>query len=701
MYCMNCGKQIDDDSKVCPFCGAQVEGDDIETQQDETEQITTEQIEVEQVHEKVEGEVISNEEYQNSTSSSASETATPIVNMEDVKEKNKNKIKYVLGIVAAVLVLAVVGVIGYRFIGGTSGSKDKAEYPGVFYLQDNELMFSKYNKSKPKRVDDDIIDDWSDNNEYSSYSSRFTLSNDGKYIFYGQNADLGNYSFDLYYTGVNLKKDPINVADSVSSYKLLKNNHVVYLGSDSSLYVSDLKDKNRIAKDVKYYYVDDSEKYVLWVDQDDSLYYQALDLKKDKEKLDKDVERVEKFNNKFQTIVYSKYDDANYDLYVIKNFGEKEKILGNLDSFSVFLTDNKVSAYFTKSKGESSYTALDLIEDDFPEDANIKEPDIKDYTTYTTVNGFWGPTTREEVDQKYYDELDKYNEKTRRDSTRDYYKSQTIGFDDSTIYYYVEGKEEQKVASGILETVGSFQAEENTPVLIYYILDFENMEKVKLSEVLEGNLTYEDMQKKTFEAISSNIVRGTEVAKLNLDGMLVDQTFMYDESKNLLCAFVHEAKDMYKDSEDRTGELYTLSAAKGNLGELNKINSDVDAVKYINDGKIYYYTDFDYDDDEGTLYCNAEKVSEDVSDTYIYQNDDADFLYFKDYDMSDAEGTLFAYKNGKSVKVADEVYSCYAYTDKFIATITDYSTKNHMGDLKVFNGKDNVKIASDVNAIIY
>lgn len=703
MYCMNCGKQIDDDSKVCPFCGVPVEVDDEEIRQAEPDHIATEQIDVEPVHENTQGEGAINEEYQNSATSASSETVTPIVNMEDINEKtkNKNKIKYVLGIMAAVLALAVIGVIGYRFIGGASGSKDKAEYPGVFYLQDNELMFSNYNKSKPTRVDDDIIDDWSDNFDYSLYSSRFTLTNDGKYIFYGQNLDLSNYSYDLYYTGVNLKKDPVNIADSVTSYKLLENNHVVYLSSDNSLYISDLKDKNRIAKNVSTYYIDDSEKYVLWLDNDDSLYYQALDLKKDKEKLDKDVESILKFSDKFQTIVYSKYDDANYDLYVIKNFGEKEKILGNLDSFSVFLTDNKVSAYFIKSKGEDSYTAFDLIEDDFPEDANMKQPDIKDYTTYTTVNGFWGPTTREEVDQKYYDELDKYNEKKRRDSVRDYYQSQSMGFDDSVIYYYEEGKEEEEVARGILEIVDSFQAEENVPVLIYYYIDFENIEKVKLSDVLENNLTYDDIQKKYFESISSNIARGTEVAKLNLDGMLVDRTYMYDESKNLLCAFVYEAKDMYNDSADKTGELYTLSAAKGNLGELNKIGTDVDAVKYIQDGMVYYYTDYDTDDNEGTLYCNGEKVSEDVSDIFIYQNDDAAFLYFKDFAVSDPEGTLYAYKNGKSVKVADEVYSCYAYNDKYIAIITDYSTKNHMGDLKVFNGKDNIKIASDVNAIVY
>ena len=728
MYCMNCGQKISDDAKVCEFCGAPVEiGNTSDESAGPVNEEVTERIETPESVEAIETvenpQVIEGTEPKESGAGAAPEqnpyaggqpvnqSAVPAVQVkvEEVKEKSKKKLTLVLGIVAGVLVLAVAGAVGYKLLGGigTGSSDKKAEYPGVYYLQDNELYFSKYSKAEPKKVDNDIIYRWSDETDYSSYSSQFTISKDGRYIFYAQDCDPSTDTFDLYYISTSLKKDSIKVADSVASYRLLDNNKVVFRDDNDSLYISDLKDKNRIAKNVSEFYIDDSQKNILWVDVDRNLYYQGLDLKKDKEKLDKDIDTVNVFTDRFQKIVYSKYDDNRYDIYEIKDLKDKEKILGNVDTYSAYLTDGKVNIYFSKDRDASALGFASVIEDDYPEDANMKQPDIKDFTTYTTVNGFWGPTTREEVDPKYYDEVEKYNKKLERDNLRNRITSTDIGLTIPTnIHFYEEGKDEEKVLTGPMEVVNLYQADEDTPVILLRYFDYENMEKVKLSDIYENSgaaNNLEDMvREKVYDAMVVKVIKGTNVADVDLDGMYPQYAVMYDSDKKQLGVIAYDNKDINKAASEREGELYSISLANSNLGEIKKIDSEVDTILGSRGGKLFYLTEVDSKNGEGILRCNGEKIADDVSGRYFYQNEDTDcFLFFKDYDSSDYEGTLYVYTGGKAVKVADDVHSCYAYNDKYIATLSDYSMKSHMGDLKVFNGKDNIKIASDVNAIVY
>ena len=302
MFCMNCGQKISDDAKVCEFCGTPVEGEDEEvveaTSADETpsqeipiEKVSAEEVSADEIP--ASQPVTDNNEPIDSTASVESSEPVfssepvynngPVYNNEPVNNqepennvppagsgnvvdpgaKPKKGIGVILGIVAGILVIGVVGGVLFKFVGGmTSGSKDEdPEYPGVYYLQDNELYFSKYTKSNPKRIDEDIMDRWSDDYDYGGYSSQFKLSDDGKYIFYGVegDSDSGYTDFDLCYISTGLKGESKKVAENVVEYKLLDGNKVIFQDDDMSLYISNLKDKTKIAKNVSSFYVDDSQ----------------------------------------------------------------------------------------------------------------------------------------------------------------------------------------------------------------------------------------------------------------------------------------------------------------------------------------------------------------------------------------------------------------------------------------------------------
>ena len=689
MFCINCGQKIEDDAKVCPHCGYSFEEAEETVSNESDTELSSQEVVPEPVQPVQDNSQIFT---QKNTEKTGLKSDYP----ENPPKKNKNIVK-ILGIVAALLVIAALGVAAFKIFGtGTSkGSKEKAEYPGVYYLKDNELYFSKTDGKKQVRLEDDIYDKWSDSKEYASYSYlRFELSDDGKKIFFVK--EIGDdYYADLYYMDAQGKGDAVKVADDVESFKLVGSSKVLFRDDDNNLYISDLKDKTKIAKNVANYNTDESKKYVVWLDTDSNLYYQQLDLKKDKEKLDKDVKYIEGVSSGLGTILYSKYEDEKYEVYVIKNRGDKEKIVGNADNYTAFLDGDKACVYYCKEKGQSAYTIMDFIEDDYPDDANIKEPDIAAYTTYETQNSFWGTYQKEVVDDKYYDELNKYKEKQARDKVRDRFIGKSVDLDEYALYYYEEGSEEEKIESGFVEVMETVKLKDES-VILYGKVDPANIQKVKLSKVIENDDFEDEFEKNCCEVIEVIIANGKETAALDFGDESFGDVNVHSDDTNLYVSFfAYDADEEYED----LGTLYSVGTKGKELGVTTKIDTDVESVTSVHGDNVYYFKDWDSDNGEGELYCNGTKIDSEVSrDAYATK---AGVVYYKDYSFGNDEGTLYIYKEGKSVKVSDEVHDFHVYGEKCTAILTDYSSKNHMGDLEIFDGKDKKKIAGDVNAIIF
>ena len=378
--------------------------------------------------------------------------------------------------------------------------------------------------------------------------------------------------------------------------------------------------------------------------------------------------------------------------------GDKEKIVSNAESFMAYMTDGNPAIYYSRSE-DMDLTIMDvMVDDDYPDDGNITEPDIDDYTTYTTVDSFWGPTTRQEVDDKYYDELQLYKDKQARDRMRSNLESQSLGLYETTLYFSNGSGDDETIASGIVEIESSNSTEKGS-FIIYSTYDISGVQKIKLSKLCgeDVNKLDEEIDKflDSFDDIRQiHIARETQTADLNFPDMdISDIVPVTDADSDAVYVTA------YENNED-TGILYSLTTDTAHLGELTKISEDA-CMATMHDDKIYYMKEVDFDDKVGALYCGSEKIDDDV---YLYSRapySEAGYLYYKDYDDKDSAGTLYMYQDGKSTKIKDDIYSYYAYTDKYIAVLTDYSLKNHMGDLRIFDGKECTKIDSDVNALIY
>ena len=726
MFCINCGQKIDDDVKVCPHCGFVLEDEQEETPVGETQEEEKPSEEKTVVigdtdsvddaktviytgHEENSGHVnnsVPKEEHGKIQDIRPKDDSIPprvdekpdFDGTESPADDKKSGKKHgaIIGISALIVVIVVLGFVAFNVFGNGFGSKkdDKTEYPGVYFLKDNELHFSKFNGKSQVKLEDDIYDKWSDSDEYGLYAYYgFKISEDEKKIFFITDMDNDDNSGDLVYMSATGNGEVTRISDNVKEFRLVGNNKVLFTDEDDSLYISDLKDKTRISKNVRYYTVDEDDKYIVWLDENDSLYYQPTNLKQEKEKLDKDVSSIDSISDGLERILYRKIEDGKAEVYLMKNRKDKEKIVSNADYAHCFIKNGKACVYYCKDKGDVPYSYMDIIEDDYPDDANMKEPDIKDYTTYENVDSFWGPTTREKVDDKYYDELDKYKEKVQRDSTREYLKKHSIELNETALYYLEEGSEAAKVASGIME-IDSARKLDDDRVLFYYSIDMANVEKIKLSKVIEGNSTESELEDNITEIMKINIVNGKDTAVIDFGDVDIGDIYIANADDKLYFV-LYEKGDT---DSDKSGTLYSIGYSGKNLGVANKFASDVNSIVSVKEDKICYSKERD---DDGTfdLYCGDKKVDSEVMTRVSIT--DAGVLYFKDYESNDSEGTLYLYKDGKSVKIGEDVHMFYAYSDKYVAILTDYSKKNHMGDLEIFDGKGKKKIASDVNAIVY
>lgn len=97
----------------------------------------------------------------------------------------------------------------------------------------------------------------------------------------------GTPTYTLSY--VKGKKDPVKIDSGIEGYyRVTEDNKIVYMKNDN-LYVSDLKDKTKLASDIDYFYLDKAGKNVMWEvsnsDGTDDIYYQDLAQKRIRSRL--------------------------------------------------------------------------------------------------------------------------------------------------------------------------------------------------------------------------------------------------------------------------------------------------------------------------------------------------------------------------------------------------------------------------------
>lgn len=258
MNCKNCGAPLNDDAKFCGSCGTKVEVEEAvveETVVEATEPEITEPEETEEVVEEVAEEVSEEAVEEEIEVVEAAEETTdatlvqpsvvnpqPVKAEEPAKEKKPINKTYVIGGVAAVLVVALL----YYAITGLSGMFGGSSDDGPWYVAKDMPLFYMDN--------DDLYAIWDGDKEGTEivedyYDSGYVWPITEKDLYYIDNGDL------YFKSG---KKDSVEVDDDVIAvYADRESTLSVYFKDNGEMYVYDGKDTEEIADDVMY--VDDFE----------------------------------------------------------------------------------------------------------------------------------------------------------------------------------------------------------------------------------------------------------------------------------------------------------------------------------------------------------------------------------------------------------------------------------------------------------
>lgn len=323
MFCPNCGEELPDGSKFCSSCGENI-------------------------------------------------TDTTSTN---IPKSGSGSLKKIIAIVV-IIIVAVVAVLGLKTL--FSSSKGNNAYA---YLSNGKYeLITNLNKDQTIEI-------------AASKSDRMTsdllaFSPDGKYIYYytkySSYSETGSLCRAEY---GKLKEDSSKndkyieiIATNVSlGFRFLSDGSLTYVNGDNTLYYFDGKESVQIAKNISYYYTDESDK-ILYATGNKyegyTLYGVSLPNLDNKIKLASNVSAL--WNNEdFENIPYTKHEDDNTEtLYVVGFSKESEKLLENVS----YLTQDDGKIYFTAANG-TMLNLYDFVDDTYEDsDAGITEPAYDDFS---------------------------------------------------------------------------------------------------------------------------------------------------------------------------------------------------------------------------------------------------------------------------------------------------------------------------------
>lgn len=683
MKCINCGCELPEGARFCGNCGAP------QPEHQQEEQQSGQQVQ-QRFCPHCGGANDADAVFCSICGKDMNGDGQPVVEETMSKKVLKKLIVGAVGVVAAVVVIG--GVV--KIVGGLGGSKSDSY---ITYVKDGYINQSDIEHYKKKPVEyQGRYGSTSDDGE--NYSAGVSYSKDGKYICYPTDVNYGDdgIEFRLNMQKVGKTEEPVKIDSSVTSYTILDNNKILYkkAGNDT-LYINDKKgNKEKIASDVNYFYLDSDQKNIVWSESNGdgtiNVCQQDVALKKEKKTLAKDVDSFYA-NSDLKYVVVQEQDT----LYMVENFGEKQKIASGVEDVSYDGLDNG-GIYYTKSS-EETLSAEDVVEDDCADsDATIEEPDREDYKVEKIEKNDWtGKYEKvESVDEDAYDAAyEKYYDKENRDEIRDALEDYEISTPVEKLYYVKDGKETQVDATvaQMYYYTGDWKG------IVYSRYNMDDVPKLKISEIDSASSIESDYYQMLSESAQTCVY--TEKDKtVVLDENLATVWGVDADSKT---GYGVKMQDSGSEDEDATYNLYSFSVDNNSDGKCKLISEDVAYYQeLIKDGDVYYLKDTD-SDGNGDLYCNDKNIDSDVKSGTLYTVPDSDnVLYAVDYNSSNNSATLKMYDGKKDKIIADDVYSYLPIDEKHIALLIDYSMKSYRGDLQYYLGKEELKsIDEDVSFI--
>lgn len=505
-------------------------------------------------------------------------------------------------------------------------------------------------------------------------------------------------------------KDPSKIANVDEDEDYVKmayaNNterYILYIKDDNLYYYDAAKkdDSLKIASDVVSYGFTENDKLIYYINDENELY---ISDKKDKTKLDSDVESVVYALG--DKILYVK-DDSLYIRGYSEKKNDKEKIVNDYvgalvsdDNKKVLIATNEELYLYTiksneKVKITGEYKSVVAYDDNFDkiiyaenneESTDLskllidnKKQDDEDFKEITFSDYLNDKATYEEYsqNQELKDEIDVRNE------IREYVQDVDLGTSTLKIFSNGESKD-------YLKDVGS---------VVYTDLDEESILYFK-GEISSKKLNIED-----YDYLYDFV---DDFEKLIDSGSL----YLYNGKEDILITDEELVKDAridgkyvyYLAEDDDEYELFYATIKGDKVDESGSLDTGIYYSSFrdgLKDGYLYF-ADMNDDGDAADLKVvkngEIETIASDVLPENLQTNLNKTKLYYMT-EYSDQEGTLNVYNGSKSKKLIDEVAMFVHINDNYMYLFKNYSDKNDTMDLYSFNGSKDTLVAENIKAI--
>ncbi len=618
-----------------------------------------------------------------------------LINNKKSKKSTKKRNK----IVISLILLFAIGITGAIFtIFLLPENAVKAETDFVFYIKDNEIYATDM---ETKDVHTQISTQLINTELYKDYIDEILeqciglnrLSNDETLFFFADKVTDESLGYNLYYRELeDLETPVVKIDSSVCSYVINDNTNIVTYTKFKteeirSLYQFSLDsgEKDKICENVGSYQVSDDFNRIIYIDENMNLYLK--DAGKEREKLATEISYIENISDDF-TVVYYVKDDSLYKQVIGE---DRVKIASGVNTVLKVFDSGEI--YYNK-KDEIMLCLMDYINDDLWEvDSKINMPEKPVYPDFDSYD------TREEYDlavieyeekiEKYRQEYYAYVEKCDRDYCREQLSEMEMSYHRYSLYFY-NGTEEIKICENMEYISDSF-----APVVAYETYREPEKNSISFSAVIEeasdGDVC-DIVKDKLYDVMYS-----TDEFYLCIkdQSTLIDYKDAHEFKINDDGTIVYFMSDI--SSDDSHGDLYVINIADGIPSTPELYDSDVYSYNsmFIAKDKFLYFKN--KTDSLGDMYVNKEMIDFDVLGARVkYDEKDDSLYYIVDYNDSTYLGTLKRFKNGETVKIADDIYRYYIDKRGRVIYLYDFSTNYGCGELYAWDKGEAVKIDSDV-----
>jgi len=581
------------------------------------------------------------------------------------KKQRFSSLKLVFYIVA----VAAICVTGYKYYSDARDhflpeiSFDRTNQPLIYNTYSDGIILKTQN-GKSYSVGECANDD--------DLSSVIMSASFGKSVFFLGRSEESE-SLDLCYYNVNTNS--VTTIDSdVTDFKVDSSGRFAVYRKDNELCFSNLLQKYVVSKNVGEYYLSDNNQSIVFYNDDGTAMYTCLTEKDaEPELVDDGITKVISPKNTHTGVYYIK----NSKLYYKEE--KKPRTMLADEVIDAIMLGNSV--YFTTEETYKKTLGNFYVDDIIKEDATRVIPDGAEYIKEIDGLSFFD-------EEAFLQASDEYEKKLIRDEIREYFSTVPIEVQGFSLYMYSDG-DTTRVDTDLLTPKLSYNSCKS--VLLYNKYDILSVKRQNLSEVESLEEAIEFSEELLCEIPDSDVYLVKERKKPYI---------AFEETGIIQAEISLDAKYLYCIKSDEEDEKNTL------------IRYEVGATSLKNELKITKtVTDFALDgsDSSAVIVFNNNEISLFYEDDLIElsKNSYRDFFfvdgtlyYYDEYDYTKNSGTLKSVRNGKITVVDTNVHDFKVRKYNAVSYIKNYNQKTGSGTLYIKEGKTVKRQDNYVTAII-